>query len=1234
MMAGKQHILWGSPSAVTLREGLTELLATYAEGLIVSQLSIDYNAFHRPLQWTSRTDLTYLMGLSYQGIRSVGWVPSPSLVAQASIIRDMVTAQLPIVLIAEGTLKGWSTVAETGAVVWTCGSVQEAADRIIMAQFLAEQALVPVVVWVEAEILLSSDWQLPTKDAVVNYLGRPEQFIASPTPPQELIFGAHRPRVPHTYSPDVPVMLGSRLTDRDEAVVMQSRESLWNNLLPGMIDDARQMWQRLTSRDWPAFQLTHHSKDRLLISMGALQSTIEAANKNADRKERAAHLHFSQLAPFPTDAWTHLPAKAAVFTVLEPLSNHHPLALRCQADIDSPRIWIKAQYGPIPNEAAIQKVLHNATLGKKALTAFTIEVTVNRPVNSPKQQLRQQELERLFPESKTQQLFPTAQAASRSATTLPEAVRVYEDKGPQYSHLSAFYDHTVLLYEQGIPIDVDYISPRLPAESALLNNNGQQGGYPAFIPDRCTACGDCQVYCPHAAIPAAMLEWDRLLAEVVKRLTKQGVTIAMLMPVLKAWQQHCNQVIQQANPRPTQLEPVLTQGFTALAEQMGWKDDQLSQAELEKEALIQAIGKVPFSATDVHYFQWERQSAGAGALFTLAIDPGACTQCGICVAACPEDALQMHDRKAKTFEEVEQTWKAFNFLPDTSGDTVRRLVEDDTHEALSALTLSRHFYHSLSGGQPEDDGSAQKVLLHQVTTVAESLYQHHQQEAIGQLRELQKALDVQIQKQLSKALPAEHYETLLAALHRHRASRLPFDTIINEWGHEEHLRLIDTKTLERRAALAKDLQDLLWVLTEGPTGMGRSRYGVAVDAHQWGTAFPWNPWSVPAVVHGQMGQAGLVRGLWQGQVRHVLDNLRLVRRAALEAKNKYNPHQHDKEIAALQWADLTKEERAWVPPVLWVIDREHWAREDQQAIAQMWSADIPVKVVLLDHGAPDYDQGLSYIYDTLRQVMQALSTPQLRLVMTTLADANHLFKSLQMALHSSSPALMWLLAPDFQKHELASQHWPRLIDLAVHSGAFPLMDYNPDRPGSQWSSHLNLAGPVQAEYPWRETKIEFQRDGEPETMKYRLTWADFAYTMKDWQSAFSPMPVDLSRCVSVAEYLQLSSEQQATKTPVIFRVGDEKTLLAYQVNDGIVRVCRAVVSNWNLLRELAGWTVEHPEHLTEAIREELEKAYTEEIKKLQQQHATAMAEQEKQFLADMSAKIKAKLMALSQTPGS
>lgn len=1230
-MAATQPTTWRFPESAAVREAVPKVLATYAEGLILSGPTAEYNAYHRPLQWSSRPDLSYLMGLSYQGIRTAGMLTAKALTNQVATLHDMVQAQLPIVVIAEGSLQGWSAVAETGAVVWTAGTGQEAMDRIIMAQHLAEQALVPVVVWLEEPVLAATDWQLPDKDNVLAFLGRPEQLTDSPSAAQELIFGTQRRLVPHTFSADAPVMQGANLTESDAAVHYQSKNSYWDHQLVDLIATTSQVYRTLSGREWLPYTQTKHHKEHTLITLGAVQPIVEATLHQASRKERLSHLHLSQLAPFPVEAMQQVPGKIASITTLEPLSQHHPLAMRCQAVLGKSVQWITAQYGPLPGGDAIQRVLHNAVAGKEAITSFTVQVTAQRPEQSPKQQLRQQELKRLFPQDQ-QDLFATPHADKTNPLPLPEAVRQYQDKGPRYSHLSSFFDHTALLHEQGLPTDPDYVSPRLPAETALLNDTIQETGYPAFLPDRCTACGACQFYCPHAAIPAAMLEWEAVLAETVKQVTKQGTPISMLMPVLKAWQQQCDLVLQHAENPPTQLAPILEEGFHGLVEQMGWKDEPLEQAKREREAIIQAVGQVPVAITDKHYFQRERQSAGSGALFSLAVDPNACTQCGICVAACPEDALQIHDRRQQTYNEVQQTWSAFTTLPDTAGDTIRRLVEDEDHHSLAALALSRHFYHSLSGGQAADDGSAQKVMLHQITTVAESMYQRHQQQAIEHLKQLQKDLDAQIQKQLSKALPAEQYETLLAALHRQRASQVPFDTIISEWGHEEHLRLIDTKVLRRRVTLAKDLQVLQQVLTEGPTGMGRSRFGVALDSEQWGSTFPWNPWAVPVVVQGRRGQASLVRGLWQGQVRHVLDNLRLVRRAELEAKNKYDNYQHDSGIAHLSWTDLSNEERQWVPPILWVIDRAQYAQEDQQAIAQLWEEDIPVKLILLDDAAPAYDQALAYTHETMRQVMQSLSTPNLRLVKTTLALPEHLFKGLQLALHSPDPAMVWLMTPDYKKHDVSFQHWPRLTELAVQTGTFPLLDYNPSRPGPLLSSNLNVLGPVEEETPWRQAELRYEDHGEPESIDYTLTWADYAFTMKGWQHAFTAMPVDLSRSTPVAQYLKLEDEKKAEQIPVILRVGEDNTLHAYQVDAQVLKVCSALIGQWNLLREISGWTVEYPEHLTEAVRQELEKAYAEEMEQLKKEQAAELAQREEQYLAEIKAKLKAKLMALSKPP--
>jgi len=90
-------------------------------------------------------------------------------------------------------------------------------------------------------------------------------------------------------------------------------------------------------------------------------------------------------------------------------------------------------------------------------------------------------------------------------------------------------------------------------------------------------------------------------------------------------------------------------------------------------------------------------------------------------------------------------------------------------------------------------------------------------------------LKAQIQKELATGLPQTDLNALQKALDKSGKDQVPFDEIINEVGGASRMKLMDTGSLNRKLAVLKGLETWEWTLSEGPTGAGRARYGLAIN---------------------------------------------------------------------------------------------------------------------------------------------------------------------------------------------------------------------------------------------------------------------------------------------------------------------------------------------------------------------------------------------------------------------
>ncbi|MCH5374158.1 MAG: pyruvate ferredoxin oxidoreductase, partial [Planctomycetes bacterium] len=102
-------------------------------------------------------------------------------------------------------------IDDTGFFQMFAKDAQSAADLNIIAHRIAEMALTPGVIAQDGFLTthLIESIQLPERDLIAEFLGRPDDIIDSPTPAQRIIYGPQRRRIPELWSVDNPIMSGT-----------------------------------------------------------------------------------------------------------------------------------------------------------------------------------------------------------------------------------------------------------------------------------------------------------------------------------------------------------------------------------------------------------------------------------------------------------------------------------------------------------------------------------------------------------------------------------------------------------------------------------------------------------------------------------------------------------------------------------------------------------------------------------------------------------------------------------------------------------------------------------------------------------------------------------------------------------------------------------------------------------------------------------------------------------------
>jgi hypothetical protein len=283
--------------------------------------------------------------------------------------------------------------------------------------------------------------------------------------------------------------------------------------------------------------------------------------------------------------------------------------------------------------------------------------------------------------------------------------------------------------------------------------------------------------------------------------------------------------------------------------------------------------------------------------------------------------------------------------------------------------------------------------------------------------------------------------------------------------------------------------------------------------------------------------------------------------------------------------------------------------------------------VVIDDAVPSFDSAASLSAGT-GLLLSAIVQQNAFVLKSSLADPVHLYSGLRQGLNDHSPALLWLFSADEKQHKnLFTQ---ALNAIALNSRAFSCFSYNPLKEGKFLSSHISLNGNSSVEDEWVKKDLGYFENGEEKSVPYKLTWADWAYSISSWRNHFKVYEEEMGTSVQVSEFISLEKASRAGKIPVIFRVDAEGTLKKYSVSEAVIKTTEASLHAWNILREVSGILTEVPEKLRKQTEAEIAMKFEEEKAQLTRDYENQLKAAEQQFLEKTRVKLREKLVALSQ----
>lgn len=787
---------------------------------------------------------------------------------------------------------------------------------------------------------------------------------------------------------------------------------------------------------------------------------------------------------------------------------------------------------------------------------------------------------------------------------LPAMLKDIPKSESNLSDIHRFWEQTGNFYLRGMGND-NITDPFIglsvmPAVSSIFRDmTGIRFEHPEWIPNNCTACGDCYTVCPDTAIPGLVSDLSDVLDTVVKRVKKNHGKVELLPKAVRQMEGKIRKLFNESQNGATVNDLI----YDAIDETIQESDNSSALAK-EFDWFRDELGDFKFALTRPYYDLHEKDQPNSGGLFSITINPTTCKGCMECVEVCDDDALRAVTQTEESIERLRKEWDFWTDLPNTP-EKYNRI--DDLEEKigpLETILLNKDAYLNFASGDGACLGCSEKSVIHLFTATVESLMQPRIKKHVAHLEDLIAKLQNHIQQKLMHNVDLSDAGMIEKIVTESHNSDLTMAGLTSKFESAKGSEPIDQDWLRDMTQLLAKLKNLKWKYTNGTTGKGRSTMGICNNTgctSVWGSTWPYNPYPFPWANHLFQDSTSMAMGIFEGHMAKMAEGFRTIRKAELELAGEYDPEKHDEFFTYFNWHQFTDEEWLLCPPVVALGGDGAMYDIGFQNLSRMMASGKPIKVVVVDTQVYSNTGGQACTSGFIGQVSDmaqygkvikgkeeprkeigliAMAHRNTYVLQGTLANTSQMIEGFIDGLMTKRPALFNLYTTCQPEHGVGDDLGVHQAKLAVESRAYPVFRYNPDK-SIKAAEAFDLDGNPAMDQIWPTYELKYKENGREKSMEVAMTFADFAITEGRFRKHFRKVPRDAwnDNMVILAEFLEMDEDEREGKFPYIWAVDRKQRLSRVLVAKPIVESCEERRDFWIMLRDMAGIKTEKVEEV-------------------------------------------------------